>query len=204
MPIQVKICGINDKAAFDAAIAARADWVGFVVFPPSPRFVTPAHAAALSARHPDGPGRVALLVNPTESQLAETLAALPFDAIQVYGELPTKTPPLPALWRAIGVASPDDLPTHTDAAALVIEPRAPPGADRPGGNARSLDPAILRGWTAPVPWFLAGGLTPSTVAAAIRATGAPRVDVSSGVETAPGQKDPALIAQFVANARAAL
>src|ERR1700722_12973903 len=83
--VRVKICGLNSEAAFDAAVGAGADWVGFVFFPPSPRFVTPARAAALSARRPGGPPRVGLFVSPTEAAIAEVLANVPLDILQVYG-----------------------------------------------------------------------------------------------------------------------
>ena len=107
------------------------------------------------------------------------------------------------VWRAVGVATHADLPCETGADRLLIEAKPPADATRPGGNAIALDWCLLSGWPAPVPWLLAGGLTPANVAAAIRASGAPGVDVSSGVERSPGVKDPALIRAFVAAARAA-
>ncbi len=206
--VAVKICGINDEAAFDAAIAAGADWVGFVFFPPSPRFVTPDQAAALSARHPGGPLRVGLFVDPTPEAIAQALDHVRLDILQLYGRIDD----LAALrsrfglpvWRAVGVDRASDLPTDDRGAdRLLIEAKPPPDATRPGGNAVSFDWHLLRGWHAPVPWVLAGGLTPDNVADAIRATGATAVDVSSGVEKAKGVKDPALIEAFIRNARAA-
>jgi phosphoribosylanthranilate isomerase len=187
--VRAKICGINDPVAFDTAIAAGADWVGFVFFPPSPRYLQPSQAAALSARSPGGPPRVGL------------------DILQLYGALD-----LPALrarfglpiWRPIGVASAADLPaTSGGADMLLVEAQSPPEATRPGGNALRFDWSLLRGWTAPAPWMLAGGLTVDNVAAAIRTTGARAVDVSSGVESARGVKDPALIRAFIEAARSA-
>ena len=104
----------------------------------------------------------------------------------------------------MGVATGADLPPDSGGVdRLLIETKPPAGATRPGGNAVAFDWSVLAGWTAPCPWLLAGGLTPDNVAAAIRATGAPAVDVSSGVERAPGVKDPALIRAFIAAARAA-
>ncbi len=205
---RVKICGLNDAAGFDAAVAAGADWVGFVFFPASPRAVTPAQAAALSARHPGGPLRVGLFVDPSDSDIAAALAALPLDVLQLY------VPPARAMqvrttfglpvWRAVGVAGAAELPLGAEAVdGYVVEPKPPPGATRPGGNAVSLEWALLAGWQATLPWILAGGLTPDNVAEAIRAAGAAAVDVSSGVERARGVKDPALIAAFIAAARAA-
>jgi phosphoribosylanthranilate isomerase len=204
MTAQVKICGINDPEAFDTAIAAGADWVGFNFFPPSPRFVTPARAAELSARSPGGPARVGLFVDPAPETIAATLDTVRLDILQLYG-----TPDIPALrarfglpiWRAVGVATAADLPSSAGGAdRLLVEAKPPPGATRPGGNAVRFDWALLRGWCAPAPWILAGGLTVDNVAEAIRVTGTSAVDVSSGVERTQGVKDPALIRAFIANA----
>jgi len=208
MPAKVKICGINDKLAFDTAVACGADWIGFVFFPPSPRYVAPAQAAALSARSPGGPRRVGLFVKPSVAAIAATLETIRLDVLQLYGA----DAELAALrerfglevWRAIGVGTAADLPGDAGGADMfVLEAKSPPDATRPGGNAVSFDWSLLRGWRSPVPWILAGGLTADNVAAAIRATGAEAVDVSSGVEVSPGVKDPALIRRFIANARAA-
>ncbi len=204
--MKVKICGINDAAGFDTVIEAGADWVGFVFFPPSPRYITPEAAAALSARAPGGPPRVGLFVNPTADQIAATLDVIRLDVLQLYG---ADTGAMRArfglpIWRAVGVDTVSDLPSDSlGADRLLIEAKPPPDATRPGGNAVSFDWTLLRGWKAPVPWVLAGGLTPANVAAAIRETGARAVDVSSGVEKSKGVKDPALIRAFIANARAA-
>jgi phosphoribosylanthranilate isomerase len=204
--IRVKICGIADPTGFDAAVAAGADWIGFVFYPPSPRAVTPAQAAALSARHAAGPRRVGLFVSPTDEEVAAALGALRLDAVQLYVPAP-RAAELRArfgvkVWRAVGVTERADLPAAAEGAdALVIEPKPPPGATRPGGNARALDWSLTAGWRAPLPWLLAGGLTPANVGAALAASGAAAVDVSSGVERRPGVKDPALIADFVAAAR---
>ena len=204
--MKVKICGINDAASFDTVIDAGADWVGFVFFPPSPRYITPEAAAALSARAPGGPPRVGLFVNPTADQIAATLDVIRLDVLQLYG---ADTGAMRArfglpIWRAVGVDTVSDLPSDSlGADRLLIEAKPPPDATRPGGNAVSFDWTLLRGWKSPVPWVLAGGLTPANVAAAIRETGAEAVDVSSGVEKATGVKDPALIRAFIANARAA-
>ena len=206
--IRVKICGINDPSAFDTAVEAGADWVGFVFFPPSPRYVTAAQAAALSGRVAGGPPKVGLFVDPSEADIAAVLGEMRLDMLQLYGRIPD----LGALrarfglpiWRPVGIEAASDLPVDNRGAdCLLLESKPPPAATRPGGNAVSFDWSVLRGWTAPCPWVLAGGLTPDNVAKAIRDTGASAVDVSSGVESARGVKDSALIRAFIANARGA-
>jgi phosphoribosylanthranilate isomerase len=207
MTVRVKICGINDPVAFDAAIAAGADWVGFAFFPRSPRYVTPAQAEELSARAPGGPPRVGLFVDPTPEAIANALDTVRLDILQLYGALD-----LPALrvrfglpiWHAVGIASAADLPTVAGGAdRLLMEAKPPPAATRPGGNATRFDWSLLHGWVAPAPWILAGGLTAYNVGEAIRGTRAEAVDVSSGVESRRGVKDPALIRAFIAEARRA-
>ena len=202
----VKICGINTPEAFDAGIEAGADFLGFVFFPPSPRYVTPEAAAALSRRQNGGPMRVGLFVEPTIAAIAQVLGIVRLDALQIYGSSKQVDGfrarfGLP-VWRAVGVRTRSDLPDTAEGAdRLVIEAKPPAGATRPGGNATTFDWAILREWPPPVPWVLAGGLTPGNVAEAIRETGAPAVDVSSGVERAKGVKDPLLIQQFIRAAK---
>jgi phosphoribosylanthranilate isomerase len=205
--VRIKICGINDPDAFDTAVAAGADYVGFVFFPPSPRYVTSDRAADLSARHPGGPLRVGLFVDPTAEAIAAVLDTMRLDVMQLYGRLDfaglRARFGLP-VWRAVGVDTAADLPSDAGGAdALVLEAKPPAAATRPGGNATRFDWSLLRGWSAPAPWILAGGLTPDNVADAIRSTGATTVDVSSGVERARGVKDPALIRRFIALTRAA-
>lgn len=205
-PIGIKICGLTEPEGLDAAIAHGADWVGFVFFARSPRAVTPAQAASLAARVPSGgPRRIGLFVAPDDDAIAATLDAVALDGLQIYAptaralEIREKFH-LP-VWHANGVTTADDLPATTPLDGLVIESRPPAGADRPGGNAQPIDWAITKNWQAPVPWMLAGGLTPDTVAQAIALSGAPAVDVSSGVESAPGRKDTRLIARFIQAAR---
>jgi phosphoribosylanthranilate isomerase len=205
--VRVKICGLNSEAAVDAAVAAGADWVGFVFFSASPRFVSPARAAVLSGRMPDGLPRVGLFVEPTEAMIAEVLGTVRLDALQVYGAVDAAA--LRArfgrrVWRPVGVSAVADLPREMDGAdALLLDAKAPKDATRPGGNAVAFNWGVMRGWSAPGPWLLAGGLTVANVAEAIRITGAPAVDVSSGVESAPGVKDPARIRAFVTEVRRA-
>lgn len=199
---EVKICGIRDATAMDAVAVAGADWVGFVLFDRSPRNIAPADAAVLAARHPGGPKSVALMVDPTDVAVADALAAFRPSALQIYAG-PERAKAIQArfgipVWHAIGVANIDDLPTSAPGVTRLLLDRKPEPTDtRPGGNAEPFDWSVLRGWTAPVPWILAGGLTPETVAGAILQTGAAAVDVSSGVERVRGVKDVGLIAAFV-------
>lgn len=202
----VKICGINSEVSFDAAVEAGADWIGFVFFPPSPRFITPARAALISSRHNSDPPRVGLFVQPTEADIAATLEALPLDILQIYAPaeraLALRRRFGRPVWRAVGVAVSTDLPDEPAGAdALLIEAKASGEATRPGGNRERFDWSLLKGWRAPLPWILAGGLDPKNVAQAIIETGACAVDVSSGVERSPGVKDPRLIHDFIAAAR---
>ncbi len=206
--MRVKICGINSPAAFDAAAEAGADWIGFVFFPASPRYITAPEAASLSARHAGGPLRVGLFVNPADIDLTAALDALNLDVLQLYASA-ERIADVAAryhvpLWRAVPVATQADLPTELGAEkAVLIEPKPPFGATRPGGNATALDVSVVSGWAPDFNWLLAGGLRPDNVAEAIRATTASAVDVSSGVESAPGVKDPGLIKAFIAAAKSA-
>lgn len=204
--IAIKICGLTEPEGLDAVIENGADWVGFNFFPRSPRVVTPAQAARLIARMPsDGPRRIGLFVEPDDDTIAATLNMAALDGLQIYASQ-TRALDIRArfglpVWHARGVETAADLPTASPLDRLLIESRPPAGADRPGGNARSIDWTITQGWHAPVPWMLAGGLTPDNVAHAIAQSGTRAVDVSSGVESAPGRKDAALIARFIQAAR---
>jgi phosphoribosylanthranilate isomerase len=206
--IRVKICGINSAAAMAAAVESGADWVAFNFFETSPRYVSPATAKALSSGHESGPQRVGLFVHPDDAVIAEVLAALPLDVLQIYAPAP-RVAEIRArfgvpVWRAVGVTGPADLPRALEGAdALLIEPKAPAGASRPGGNGQVFDWSVTSAWQPGFPWLLAGGLTPLNVAEAVRRSGAMAVDVASGVESAPGVKDAGLIRAFVAAARAA-
>jgi phosphoribosylanthranilate isomerase len=147
-----------------------------------------------------------LFVNPTEAMIAEALAEVALDILQLYAT-PTIARDLGVrfdrpVWRAVGVSSAADLPQALDGAdALLIEAKPPPDATRPGGNAVRFDWTLTHDWKAPGPWLLAGGLDPDNVAEAIRLSGASAVDVSSGVERAKGVKDSALIRAFIQAAR---
>ncbi len=207
----VKICGVNSPVALDAAVAAGADMLGFVFFPPSPRALTPADAAALSAFDTGGAERVGLFVDPTDAEIEAVLAALPLDVIQLHGsETPERCAAVRArfglpVMKALGVASPSDLDALAGYAPAVdrflLDAKPPAGAELPGGNAAAFDWSLVSGRAVPRPWLLAGGLTPDNVARALAESGAPGVDVSSGVEKARGVKDPALVNAFVAAAK---
>lgn len=202
----VKICGINGRAGRDAAVAAGADFIGFVFFPPSPRFVTPERAAALATGV--AVPKVGLFVDPDDATLATTLAAVPLDWLQLY-VMPERARDIRARFglpviRAVHARAAAELPRDPEGAdMLLVETPPPAGATRPGGNAAAFDWSMLAGWEPGFPWLLAGGLTPENVAEALRTTGAPGVDVSSGVERIRGEKDPERIRAFVAAARAA-
>lgn len=205
---RIKICGINDPAAFDMAAGMGADWVGFVFAPASPRAVTPSKAASLSNRAAGGPGRVGLFVDPDDAAVARALDALALDALQLYCS-PERVAAIAQrfgvpVWHALGIGNPSQLPKAAGAASLLlIEAKPGPGSSLPGGNGVQLDWSMLAGFRPSYPWMLAGGLTPGTVASAIKASGAPAVDVSSGVERARGVKDPALVRKFIEAVRSA-
>lgn len=208
---KVKICGITDRRALDACVAAGAAYVGLVFFPKSPRNLTLPAAAALATAVPPGIAKVALTVNMSDADLDALLGAVPVDVLQLHGsETPERITEIKArsglpVMKAVGISGSDDLPALEDygsvADMLLVDAKPPKGAELPGGNGLAFDWRLIAGRRWPVPWMLAGGLTEDTVAEAVRLTGAPQVDVSSGVESAPGVKDPDLIARFVAAAR---
>jgi len=212
--VQVKICGVRSAEAVAAAAEAGAEFVGLVFFPTSPRAVTAAQAASLAAaRSSGGPALVGLFVDPTDEELTSVLSSVPLDWLQLHGrERPERVAAvrarfgLPVL-KAVGVETRAEAEEAVAAYApvadaLLFDAKPAPGATRPGGNAVAIDASCLAGLSCPLPWLLAGGLTPGTVAEAIRLSGAPGVDVSSGVERALGDKDAGLIRAFVAAARA--
>lgn len=206
----VKICGLSDPASLEAAVSAGARYVGFVFFPKSPRHVGIAQAAELAAAVPAGVARVGLFVNPDNALLDEVLKSVALDIIQLHGkETPERVAEVKALtglpvMKAVGVAGPEDLDQLWDyglvADLLLVDAKAAPDAALPGGNGLAFDWRLLVGRRWLKPWLLAGGLTPDNVAEAIRLTGAMGVDVSSGVESAPGIKDHDRIRAFVAAA----
>ena len=207
---QVKICGLTRPEHVAAAVEAGAAFVGFVFFPKSPRNLTPEAAAALALEVPVGVARVGLFVNPDDALLDAVLAVVPLDILQLHGsETPDRVAEIKArtglpVMKAVGVAGPQDLDALWDyglvADMLLVDAKAPKDAALPGGNGLAFDWRLLVGRKFLTPWMLAGGLTPDNVAEAVRLTGARIVDVSSGVESAPGEKDGALIRDFVAAA----
>lgn len=213
MPPRIKICGITDPAALDAAIAARCDYAGFVFFEASPRNLKPAKAAALAERAGGRIARVGLFVDPNDNAIAATVAAVRLDALQLHGrETPGRAADLRArfglpVWKALAVTSRADVERAADyagAADLVLfDARPPVGSSTPGGLGLAFDWSLVASYRGPLAWGLAGGLSPDSVAAALRLTGAPLVDVSSGVESAPGIKDAHAIAAFAFAARSA-
>lgn len=217
MPTEVKICGLRTPAALDAALDAGADYVGLVLFPKSPRNVTIPDAARLAehARERSPRARVVVLtVDATDALVDEAVATIRPDILQLHGhETPERCRELKRragcqIMKVIGVATREDVAAasaYLDAAdRIMFDAKPPPGLTGalPGGNAISFDWRMLESWGDR--WFmLAGGLNPDNVAGAIRLTRAPAVDVSSGVERAPGEKDPDRIRAFIAAAKAA-
>lgn len=207
---QVKICGLREPAHVAAAAEAGARYLGFVFFPKSPRDVSPDEAASLVQDVPPGVARVGLFVDPDDAVLEAVLARVPLDLIQLHGaESPDRVAEVKArfglpVMKAVGLAGAEDLPALTDyglvADMLLVDAKPPRDADLPGGNGLAFDWRLLTGRRWLRPWLLAGGLTPRNVAEAVRLTGAMAVDVSSGVETAPGKKNSDLIRDFIAAA----
>ena len=201
-----KICGLSTIETLDAAIRGGASHVGFVFFPPSPRNITPEQAAALATRMPDGVRRVGVFVDPDEALVDSAVAAGRLDAVQLH-----RTPPerIAAIrnrirrdtWAAVAIRTRFDLDAaHGFVGAadrLLYDAKTPEGAALPGGMGLRFDWGLLDGFAHPLPWALSGGLDAGNVGEAIRRTGAPLVDVSSGVESAPGVKDVDKIAAFL-------
>ena len=210
--VRVKICGLRTVADVAAVAAAGATYAGFVFFSKSPRNVTLAEARTMAHAAPPGLAKVALTVDADDAALDAIVEAVPLDMLQLHGhETPDRVAEVRARYglpvmKAVGVADEGDLAAVLDyslvADQILVDAKPPKGADLPGGNGLSFDWRLVaqRRWLRP--WMLAGGLTPQNVAEAVRLTNARQVDVSSGVESAPGVKDPALIAAFVRAARA--
>ncbi len=208
MPVQAKICGINSAAAMASALEGGAAWVGLMFFPPSPRFVTLSAAVALSMQAADRAERVGVFVEPDDRLLAETLNTVALDAIQLHGKESAARVAevrerfhLP-VWKAVSIAEPADVDHARQycgaADRLLFDAKPPKGSKLPGGNAVTFDWNLLAGTEWPLPWLLSGGLHAGNIAEAVHLTGAKAVDVSSGVESEPGQKDPARIRSFLA------
>ena len=208
---RVKICGVKDHASVTAAADAGARYLGFVFFAKSPRHLDVAQAAGLAGEVPLGICKVALTVNADDAYLDQILATTPIDMLQLHGsEPPSRVSAVKARYslpvmKAIGVSDASDLEkidTYSQVAdQILVDAKPPKNAELPGGNGLTFDWRLIAGRRWSVPWMLAGGLDTSNVAEAIRLTGAQQIDVSSGVESAPGQKDAAMIQAFI---RAAL
>lgn len=209
----IKICGLNDAAAVDTAVSAGADYLGFIFFPRSPRHVSLAQATQLTARKGSAK-TVAVMVDPTEPQLAAVLEQMKPDFIQLHGqESPERCRDVrnyagDGVWKALGVSTQEDLERSRIYAnsvdGFVFDAKPPRDADRPGGLGEAWDYSLLKGFDAGAPWLLAGGLTVDTVADALSQSDAPGVDVVSGTEKAPGVKDLDLIKAFISAARGEL
>jgi phosphoribosylanthranilate isomerase len=209
--MRAKICGLTTPEAVEAAAAAGAAYIGFVFFPKSPRNISPAEAEVLALAVPPGIVKVALTVD-ADDALVDEIASLPIDMFQLHGsETPARVAEVKSrtglpVMKAIGVANADDLARIGDydgvADQILVDAKPPKGGEVPGGNGLSFDWRLIEGRDWRGPWMLAGGLAPDNVAAAVRLTGAAQVDVSSGVESAPGVKDLNRIRAFMAAALA--
>ncbi|MAD94236.1 MAG: phosphoribosylanthranilate isomerase [Rhodobacteraceae bacterium] len=206
--MRTKICGLTTDAQVEAAVKAGAAYVGFVFFEKSPRNVTTKQARALALRVSVGVCKVALVVNPSDAELDAILAEVPIDMLQLHGnESPERVIEVKARYglpvmKAVGVANVDDLRKLDDYVRVVdqilVDAKPPKNTVLPGGNGLSFDWQLIAGQRWAVPWMLAGGLTLENVAEAVKVTGARQLDVSSSVESAPGVKDEAKIAAFLA------
>lgn len=210
--LRVKICGLREPAHCRAAVEGGAAYLGFVFFAPSPRAVAPSIAAELGREAPAGLARVGLFVDPDDLLLGETLAQCPLDMIQLHGEeTPERVAEVRAAYglpviKALPIAEPSDVERIARyegvADQILCDAKPAPGAVAPGGAGVAFDWPLLAGRNWSVPWMLAGGLTPETLAGAVRQSGARQLDVSSGVEIRRGEKDEALIRAFLAAAAA--
>ena len=211
-PVSVKICGISTVDDVRACAGAGANYMGLVFFEKSPRNITIPAARDLALAAPMGLAKVALVVNPSDAELDAIAGTVPLDMIQLHGrETPERVAEVKARYglpvmKAVGIADANDLPKLESyfgvADQILVDAKPPKGGELPGGNGLSFDWRLIAGRRWPCPWMLAGGLTPENVAEAVKMTGAKQVDVSSGVEDAPGQKNAKLIQKFVQSSRA--
>ena len=198
-PTRVKICGLTSPEAIKGAAQAGATYGGLVFYEKSPRHLSLAKAREVALAAPPGFAKVALVVNPQDAFLEEMLSQVPIDILQLHGaEQPQRVQQIKQstglpIMKALGIATAQDL-REIDRYAeirnqLLIDAKPAPGAKLPGGNGLAFDWQLLENHTWKIPWMLAGGLTPDNVAQAVRVTQARQIDVSSGVESAPGTKD---------------
>lgn len=214
MPVQVKICGINSAVAADAVLRAGADFGGLVFFAKSPRHLSLEQGAMLAERMRGRLRLAALVVDESDVQMAAIAQQVKPDFFQLHGkETPERVRHIRSRFgipiiKALAISEPGDLAkvaAYDDVAEMLMFDAAPAAnASRPGGHGAAFDWQLLNGRSFARPWFLAGGLTPDNVARAIAVSGAKMVDVSSGVESAPGMKSPTRIADFVAAAKQAV
>lgn len=210
-PISVKICGLATLDDVRACADAGANYMGLVFFEKSPRNISIDAARALALAAPLGLAKVALVVNPSDAELDAITETVPLDMLQLHGkETPERVSEVKARYglpvmKAVGIADSDDLPKLESyfgvADQILVDAKPPKGGELPGGNGLSFDWRLIAGRRWPCPWILAGGLTDENVSEAVRMTGAQQVDVSSGVEDAPGQKSAELIQNFVRASR---
>ncbi len=213
MPVHVKICGVTNAAAVRDAAQAGARYLGFNFYPPSPRYLDPTAARALMLDVPEGVAKVVLVVDPDDARLDALLAQVPADFVQLHGhESPARVAEVRAriglpVIKAVGLAEPGDLALIDSymqvCDQILVDAKPPKDAELPGGNGLVFDWRLLQGRRWSCPWLLAGGLRPETVAEAMRLTGARQLDVSSGVESAPGVKDKGRMQAFIAAAMGA-
>ena len=209
MSVAAKICGLSDAEAIAAAVANGTDYVGFNFYPPSPRSLMPGQAAELAAALPDKVSKVGIFVDPSDADIGAVLAAIDLDLIQLHGkESPAQVADIRSRFarrviKAVKIELADDLDvadSYGDAADMLLFDAKPDAGDAgalPGGNGVPFDWHLLKGRRWAKPWMLSGGLEIDNVADAIAVSGAQAVDVSSGVERAPGDKDPALVKAFL-------
>ena len=210
MKVRAKLCGLTTQDDIDAAATAGAAYMGLVFFEKSPRNVAIETARSLALHAPVGLAKVALVVNADDAALDCITASVPLDMLQLHGvESPERVAAVKARYglpvmKALGIASGDDVARAQLYAGvadqLLLDAKPGEGDALPGGNGLSFDWRLLEGESWSVPWMLAGGLTPDNVAEAVHCCAARQVDVSSGIETAPGQKSAELMAKFVSEA----
>jgi phosphoribosylanthranilate isomerase len=208
MAIEVKVCGLTDADAVAAAAAGGARYLGFVFYPPSPRSLTPERASELARTAPEGIAKVGVFVDPTDALLEEVLQDVPLDYLQLHGaETPERVAAIRrrtscGVIKALKIADAEDLapvPAYAEVADLLMFDAKPPRTPGrlPGGNGLAFDWRLLHGLEVERPWLLSGGLSADNLEDAVRLCRARAVDVSSGVERAPGRKDPQRIMRFL-------
>jgi len=208
MSVLTKICGITAPDALTAAIDGGAEFVGFVFYPPSPRCVSPGEVLRMTEARGISVRKVGLFVDPTNKELEDVLNRVPLEMIQLHGsESPDRATEIKMefglpIMKALSISNSKNVSKAMEfegyADWIMFDAKAPRGSSRPGGNARSFDWGLLSAIDISVPWMLAGGLTAANICEAVTTSDAKAVDVSSGVESRVGQKDPKKISEFLA------